>query len=444
MTTLRIAPRVSALTPVTVEWDMEGIPAYDDHWVGLFTVEGLRVLSDSKGNDAWTLTHAAQTGTFTIAAPTMLGSYHFRYLRSQTNLDDIAAVGLPFEVVASPAQPAPPDPPPPQPPPPVTGLEAVLGPVARLGAYPRFDAFRDTYLRGTYALYPQGANVPDSIYYDFPWVMYQAYYTTGDLFYRDAARRMAIDWRDDVINTAWWQVYHEGREYGSAPGLSGRTMSTLGLFALALDTGDAYARELVNIHARFADENVLGLFNGETRDAGYWLMAQAASTALGDDHRVGARRIANLWLDTQDTHHPAFPTFTGDPGCANMYAKPWYSALLMEGLVRIDRVDPGGNSRILPGVKRAMDWLIANAWDGRSFQYSINSRCEGEHHEPFLNGLYMPALGYLWHRTGQDIYRTVGDEALDAMLDIAEQQNYNGKFAGEFFRGSASFVGATR
>lgn len=110
---------------ITVTWTVTAGTPNDKDWVGLYQQNGADrdyIPTDGNGNQAWIHTHAALTGTFTLAAPTALDTYVFRYFENNTYTR--LAESNQVQVIARPTTPppttSPPTTPPPTTPPPTT------------------------------------------------------------------------------------------------------------------------------------------------------------------------------------------------------------------------------------------------------------------------------------------------------------------------------------
>lgn len=77
-----------------------------------------------------------------------------------------------------------------------------------------------------------------------------------------------------------------------------------------------------------------------------------------------------------------------------------------------------GDPRLIPGLRRAADWLWTNAWvpRDRSMWYRGGDRRKGA---PDLNLLIAPMYAFLYRHTGETTYRVAGDQLFEAGVALA-------------------------
>ena len=96
------------------------------------------------------------------------------------------------------------------------------------------------------------------------------------------------------------------------------------------------------------------------------------------------------------------------------------------------------DSRVLSGVKRALDYMWSTQWvsGAQAFQYvSGQAPTGGTDPAPDLNGLIGPAYGWVYARTGDATYKTRGDAVLQGGIAgayLAGQKQFNQQYYGTF------------
>jgi len=286
-----------------------------------------------------------------------------------------------------------------------------------------------------------------SNYYDLALVLYTVHSRTGDPAWRERARRVARAWRDAPNNRA------------IAPALAGddtagrllpapRGLATLGLAVLAIEAGDDEARAVVDRQARLVEERWVdtggdyGLANpvmplGDPREAGYGLMTLVASTLLGADHSAAAARLLDAILARQEPAG-AWRGWSEDaPG--RPFVLNYMNGLLMEALVLYDRAL--GDPRIVPALARAVDWTWRQQWSEPALAFRYGDAAAGDTGPaPILNGLMLPAWGYLYARTGEPRYLGQGDRVLAGLVDVLDAEVHGVKQFTQAYRSSARYL----
>jgi hypothetical protein len=286
-----------------------------------------------------------------------------------------------------------------------------------------------------------------SNYYDLALVLYVVHYRTGAPEWLPLARRVARAWRDAPNNRAIAAAL-AGDETAGRLVPPPRGMATLGLAVLALEAGDGDARRVVHEHARLVEERWVnttgdyGLANpvmplGDPREAGYALMALVASTLLGEDHTSAARRLLDAILARQQPAGHWRGWSEEAPG--RPYTLNYMNGLLMEALVLYDRAV--GDARIVPALARAVDGTWRQQWsDGaRAFRYG-DAAAGDTSPAPILNGLMLPAWGYLYARTGEARYREQGDRMLAGLVRALDHEVHGAKQFAQSYRSSARYL----
>lgn len=373
-------------------------------------------------------------------------------------------------------------------------VEKLLGPQSLLGAptsITSIAAFDKLQLAGGEQFRIGGVRDPlvgggyigDANYYDLAFTLYQLYYRTGDVKWRNYGREMATKWRDSPSGdlTMWRRKLNgeygfPGEEAMPAP----RGASTLGLAMLAADGTDAKARELVYNHVRMYRCWGSGGKFLDQRESAYVLMAALASVVIGDADSVweyGAcadptfpkrsmtpRQVAKELLDMQLATQGAL----GPPGSlltlqdtapssgANPPNTPWsnlfMTGLLAEAWVMYDRII--GDPRIVPAIEAWMQWMWATQWyaQEQAFAYS-NATIKWpsgdavRYPEPGLNGIYLNGWGYVAGKTKKAEYVSQMNQIISGMLRAYPnpQDSYNfflTKMYPENFRNAGRGLGA--
>jgi hypothetical protein len=331
-------------------------------------------------------------------------------------------------------------------------LEILVGPLPVLSpgqrGLSRYDA-RLLELGKSYAdTFPQDRkDLITSVYYDLALALYTAYYRTGDARWQERARRVARTWRDAPNNRAI-QTYLDS-DVGADLIPPPRSMATLGLAVLALEAGDAPARQVVDLHARLIERRWIavsgpyGLENpimpmSDAREAGYGLMALVAATMLGDDHCAAARSLVDAILARQG----ASGQWQNWSDKGRPFTLNYMNGLLMEALILYDRAI--GDPRIVPALARSSRWMWTTQWirAARAFQYgNVNAGDVNTAPAPILNGLILPAWGFLAARTGDRRYVEEGDEILAGLVTATEREVHSEKQFAQAYRSSGRYLG---
>ena len=323
-------------------------------------------------------------------------------------------------------------------------VATVAGPLSPLGspADPDVSGYDLYALRRGKPIAAAFPSKPDDLvssnYYDLALTLYTVYYRSGDPYWLEQARRVAGIWRDSPNNRNI-DRYLAG-DFSVGPTIPPpRSLSTLGLAILASEADDPQARHVVDDHARLV-ENVYGFQWSDPREAGYSLMALVASTVLGDDHRAGARQMLDVALANQKSDGRW--EGTSDLVPAGPFVLNYMTGLLMEGLVLYDRAI--GDPRIVPALRKGVDWTWSTQWVSRSqaFQYAnINSGSVNTQPAPDLNGLMLPAWGYLFSATGDTRYRDQGNQIFQGLSNVIPSVTGDEKHYAQIYRSSGRYLG---
>jgi hypothetical protein len=367
-----------------------------------------------------------------------------------------------------------------------TPLEILTGPVLSVGNPPStYDTWQLTQVQKTVngfksdplALVTTVAKSTTMMwnYYDLALSCYLLYYRTGDTAWRDAARTVAVAWRNNDLNSntiisvdGGIALYLAGQYWLNPPTNTigrqvppPRDFSTLGIAIHAVETGDTASRSIVNEQALLGERNwaqfIDGSVNDGMRESAYSLMAMLSSTLLGDDHRATALVSLNGFLAGQKSDGRWEDTDTGAQVPALHFTQAFMMGLVMESLIMYDRVI--GDPRIIPALTAATAYLWNTLWvpvvpnsspPFGAFQYAnINSGTVNTNPYANLSGLIVPAWGYLYAKTGNTVYKTQGDAALSGMVAGGAQAAipgsgiYDSKQSNQEFRSSPRYLGWT-
>ena len=327
---------------------------------------------------------------------------------------------------------------------PAGAMESLVGPLTPMGApaeatgiatYDAAEQSRGKFFAEQFPYQPN--DLVSSNYYDLALTLYVAYYRSGDTYWLDQARRVARTWRDSNNNQNIPKYL--AADYSVGPTIPPpRSMSTLGLAVLALESGDAAAREVVNNHARLVEQAFVQWM--DAREAGYSLMALVAASIVGDDHRLSALGMLDVILAHQkpDGHWEQTSNLVPNN---QPFVLNFMTGVLMEGLVFYDRVI--GDPRIVPAIQRCIDWTWGTQWvaGAQAFQYgNVNSGSVSTSPAGDLNGLMLPAWGWALLRTGDSRYRDQGQQIFAGM--VANSNALLGeKHYGQFYRSSGRYLG---
>jgi len=93
------------------------------------------------------------------------------------------------------------------------------------------------------------------------------------------------------------------------------------------------------------------------------------------------------------------------------FVRPFMFALTAEALIKYHTVT--GDPRVLWYVQQGADWMMAHGWDATTKAFRYTDRVVstgGMQPTPDLNNLIVPVYGWVFFMTGDEKYRTWGDE----------------------------------
>ncbi|SIO61506.1 PKD repeat-containing protein [Singulisphaera sp. GP187] len=259
-------------------------------------------------------------------------------------------------------------------------------------------------------------------YYDSARVFYQIANYTGDSSWLTAVNDSMRIYRDGYVLPA----------NGSVPGYWNFTNGLATNYRL---TGSAASRNAVMQLATsmYGNDGVPASSTSSwemSREVAYSLMANLDAESIGGPHRARTDLLANQALSHLDQ-------FTVSQTAS--WVKPFMVALTCEALIQYQAVT--GDTRVLPAVRTALNWIWAKTWlpSSRAFSYAngpTNDDTNGLEAAPDLNLLIAPAFGWVYHQTGDTTFRDRGDQIFaggvdQAYLQGAKQfdQNYRWSFS---------------
>ncbi len=212
-------------------------------------------------------------------------------------------------------------------------------------------------------------------FYDGALNYYLLYYRTGDTRWSTRADFLAKDISDFQMSTGAYTGFPSQLDGSGRSTFTGKDYTTLGMAIYYLRTG--YGPALSSVRAQASGGNwyrspwSASNPNANTRDAAYGLMAMLTSTLLGGDTdwTTSMATAVNAFMTGQGTDltsgglQPNDGWVTADDGTqvpALQTLECFMNGLVMEALIMYDRVI--GDSRIVPSIKRAVDWMWSTQW----------------------------------------------------------------------------------
>ena len=289
----------------------------------------------------------------------------------------------------------------------------------------------------------------NATYYDAIRVFYQIADYTKNSAWNTCAQRARTIYRDQYVMTAaCW-----GGGFGCVPGYWNFTHGERMDYER---TGDTKSRDSVlsqALNAAYSTDSDYNAAETQTawlsREEAYALTAHINAERLGAAPRASTPKIAdkNLayidqWFGSKSFRCPSIC----DPAAAagQYYIQPFMVGLTAEALIMW--FDKTGDTRVVPAIKMAMDWLWANAWvaGDQSFWYenwvpTPATPFPARPGAPDLNLLIAPAFAWLYAQTGDTTYRDRGDQifaggVVNAFLGNGKQFDQNYKWSFEYVR----------
>jgi hypothetical protein len=249
---------------------------------------------------------------------------------------------------------------------------------------------------------------------------------------------VARAWRDSPNNQNI-APFLAGTHALGANTVAPRGASTLGLAILAVENTDRAAKQAVEGQARIMKRFFSSTwFDG--RESGYALMAFLSARQLGLGFDAEARALLNIILAAQQPSGQ----WAGEFASTGLFATVNYmNGILMEALIMYDRGI--GDPRILPAMRKAVDWTWSTQWvaAAQGFHYADRVVPNWADTTPFpnLNGLLLPAWGHLYANTGDPRYLDQGNKILKGLVEVGGQQIWGVKQFTQMFRSSSRYLG---
>lgn len=262
-------------------------------------------------------------------------------------------------------------------------------------------------------------------FYDAEWVFYQIGDYTGDENWYNCAQSAESIYRDSYL-------------YPNNGQVPGYWNFSHGLTKDYFATGDANSRDAVVLlsgNAAYAPESTPLSWTEDaelSREVAYAIMNYLNAEQLGEPHRARCDQFVNQALG----HLNQWFVLQTAP-----YVRPFMFALTAHALISYD-TQKGDNPDILPAITRGANWIWDNMWlPGQgSFKYTNKETATGgQEPSPDLNLLIAPVYAWLWHQTGNPIFRDRADQifsggVLGAWLVNAKQFNQNYRWSFDYLR----------
>ncbi len=257
-------------------------------------------------------------------------------------------------------------------------------------------------------------------YYDAQWVFYQIADYTRDSSWNTCAARAEAVYRDQYVLP----------NNGSVPGYWNFTHGLMQDYLRTGDTASKNAAILLSRNAAYSPDTTpleWTVSADYSREVAYAIMGYLNAETLGEAHRMRLDSFVNQAFGHLDQW---FGSKTAP------YVRPFMVGLTAHAL--ISHAEQRGDSRVLPAMIQAMDWLWANTWlpGSQAFMYTDRTvDSGGMEPAPDLNLLIAPAFAWLYHQTGEVRFRDRGDQIFaggvaNAFLGNGKQfdQNYRWSF----------------
>lgn len=268
-------------------------------------------------------------------------------------------------------------------------------------------------------------------YYDGIRVFYQIADYTGDPAWNVCADKATLIYRDGYVipNNGGVPGY---RNFSTGLRLdferTRNTTSKQAAILLSQNTGPA--RETTPLEWSVTPER--------SREVAYALISLIDAEALGEPRRARLAELVDLalrhvdqWFISQT--YRASMSSDAPAARGQYYIQPFMVGLTAQALIRYH--EHTGDSRVLPAVKTAMDWLWTHAWvaQDQAFWYDNwtpdpTQPFPAKAGAPNTSLLVAPAFAWLYRQTGDAIYRDRGDQIFSggvtgAWLDGGKQYN---------------------
>ncbi len=277
----------------------------------------------------------------------------------------------------------------------------------------------------TFANFLANSTNPDDwghTYYDSQRVFFKMADYTKDTKWNAAAQIAGNMYRDRYIlpnngGAAGWWIFAQGMAMDYL-----RTGDTSSKNAVDLLSRNAsYANDFTDLEWTKTPDSC--------REVAYNAMSMMWAEKLGYPHRA---RKEDLIKQLYSHFDQAFVSQT----YANV--SPFYMMLGTEALIMHFYMT--GDPQVLPAVKNAVDWLMANMWipNEKTFQYHrLVDSDGGPTPAPDLNLIMLPAWGWVYNQTGDVKYINQGDLIFQggvekAYLILGKHFNQNYKWSTDY------------
>jgi Big-like domain-containing protein len=267
-------------------------------------------------------------------------------------------------------------------------------------------------------LYASGASTNDllvRVYYDMTRVMYQIADYTRDASWNACASRANEIYRDRYVIPNKYQP-------------AGYWLFSTGLRLDHQRTGvPASKNAVIKLSQEMYASDWAALEWTESwdlsREVAYAILSYLDAEALGAPHRARRAQLVDQAYEHLDQWFVEFD-WVADPKGQGL--SPFAVGLTAQSLIR--DWEQTGDPRLIPALRRAADWMWANAWLPR--EEAMWYASEDQTPAPDLNLLVAPIYAFLYHQTGLTQYRDQGDALFAggvrrAWLDGNKQFNQN-------------------
>jgi hypothetical protein len=249
----------------------------------------------------------------------------------------------------------------------------------------------------------------DQVYYDAERVYYQIADYTGDPSWTTCAQFAQAVYRDQYV-------------FPNNGGVPGYWNFTTGLRMDYQRTGDAQSKNaaiLLSQKGAYAPDATPLAWTAtaeRSREVAYTIVSYINAEALGEPKRQRRIDLVNQAYGHMDEWFVDFswPGPWQQSPQTTIRLSPFMVGLTAHALIR--DWEETGDARLLPALRRAADWMWANAWipSAQAMWYEFPSQglqcCQASAAAPDLNLLIAPLYAFLYRQTGETKYRDQGDQ----------------------------------
>jgi hypothetical protein len=248
----------------------------------------------------------------------------------------------------------------------------------------------------------------DHVYYDAERVFYQIADYTGDSAWTTCAQRAEASYRDLYV------IPNDGA-------VPGYWNFTTGLRMNAERTGDAQSKNAAillsqQVYARDGVPLAWTATAERSREVAYTILSYINAEALGQPKRQRRIDLVNQAYGHMDEWFVDFswPGPWQQNPRTTIRLSPFMVGLTAHALIR--DWEQTHDPRLLPALRRAADWMWANAWipSAQAMWYEFPSQglqcCQASTAADDLNLLIAPIYAFLYRQTGDTKYRDQGDQ----------------------------------